>query len=372
MAGDEIEREFVCGAIGEKVLQPDGPPVEFLHGIDIAGDFLERSCLFASHGKLEITRRRSANPERGVDFLHSLGRILVELEILLLGSSVEEEIEIRFVPHLEVPLPDLLDAIALDAMPQERFDEGTPLRFVARGYGVCLPPEATEPIFLGGNPGSLRFLLLFGKNLRLQRVGWIESKLHKGPNPHRQQAVEHIVHILPVVDRLPILADLVNEHVVMEEAVKTHELEAALVVHEFHLLQPTRAESLVRTSRPDTGAPEFIQWFARGGGIRGNANGFFIRLGGLAECAQGDRDDHGKAKKGNDLGHGSMDFVMNGREGPNKKTTASFRGHGAFHATSPTPLVVADDSPNHCEESIVEPLLSLWILPPSKLWFLPP
>ncbi len=85
--------------------------------------------------------RRSADLEQLVDLLDRARRGLVQAEVGLLVGVLPEEGEVRLVPDLDRPAPDLLDPVALDEVAQHGLDEGDPLRHVSRRRDVALPPE---------------------------------------------------------------------------------------------------------------------------------------------------------------------------------------------------------------------------------------
>src|SRR5215468_5121823 len=89
--------------------------------------------------------RRSADAQPCIDRLETAGRVLVERKVGRLLRLASPEIEVGLVPHLEIPLADLIDPITLDQMARERRIERVPA-FVVRGrrYDRAIPEAVAD------------------------------------------------------------------------------------------------------------------------------------------------------------------------------------------------------------------------------------
>ena len=171
---------------------------------------------------------RAAHPQRAVHRLHRPGRHLVQLEILLPGPGPEavgkaRPAQVWLVPHLEVPLADLLRPVPRPDVADKLPDEPGPLAVVPGGRGIAFVVEQ------GAVPA--------GKSLRH------EAQLHKGPHADGQQEVKYLV------DAGEGQGDAAGEHafqnhvhVVAEQAVEAHIAEAQLPAAPLKLALPVGAQ----------------------------------------------------------------------------------------------------------------------------------
>ena len=83
----------------------------------------------------------AADAETGTDGFDGAGGVVVELEVGLLGGAADPEVDVGLVPDLEVPLRDLVKAIALNQVLGEGGNEGVPLGVVGRRGDDLLVPE---------------------------------------------------------------------------------------------------------------------------------------------------------------------------------------------------------------------------------------
>src|SRR5271157_3557962 len=253
MRGDKIHRQGVGLAVGQEVLDPHGAPrnghrVEGLSG----GTRLRERRLV----QVEVAGRGSAHTQSRINLFDRLCRSLVELKILLL-RAVEETSQVRLVPYFEVPLAHLIEPVARHAMLYCCTYQGRPFVVVRGGTAVGLPPESCT--FHDGE--------LLGR----------EAQLDKGPHTFRQHAIEYIIHVLEVINRVALRVFPVDKHIVVEQSVKAHILKTVITSGRLQLLLPGRAESLVSAARTDYLAPEVHQGLARCAGLRGDANRSVLR-----------------------------------------------------------------------------------------------
>src|SRR5665213_3816022 len=73
-----------------------------------------------------LRRRRAADSQSLIHLLYRLHRKTVEFEVIRLRAC-PERFEIGFIPHLEKPHADFVDAVTLDPMPYQLADELGPL-----------------------------------------------------------------------------------------------------------------------------------------------------------------------------------------------------------------------------------------------------
>src|SRR5688572_8245044 len=69
--------------------------------------------------------RRSPDEQAFVDGLHGPRGRVVEVEVVALAAG-PEDLDIGLVPDLEAPADDLIEAVSLDEMPNQRLDELLP------------------------------------------------------------------------------------------------------------------------------------------------------------------------------------------------------------------------------------------------------
>jgi hypothetical protein len=249
VCADEVDRQFVLGAVAQKRLDPHRVPDPRLLLLGV-GAVIERLGV-------EVARRRPADPQRRVDGLEGPGGGGVKLEVLQLAVTVAvpEVRQVRLVPHLEAPPCHLIPAVAVDAMAHERLNQRAPPVHVRRRRRCALPPEAPPVVCR-------------------QRLGH-ESQLNERPHAQRQHAIEQLVDVLPVVDQLA-LAFATHEHLVVEQPVEAHRLEAAVRRGHGQMLLPVGAQSLVGPSGPDATRPEMIQGAGGAGHIDAEVHGLGI------------------------------------------------------------------------------------------------
>src|SRR3954454_16292409 len=88
-----------------------------------------------------LRRCRTSNTKLRVDRLYRLCGFVVQRKVRLLFGLSVPEIDVRFVPNLEVPLLNLSFAIALDQMPREGPNQSRPFLGILRGRWKLLVPE---------------------------------------------------------------------------------------------------------------------------------------------------------------------------------------------------------------------------------------
>ena len=112
-----------------------------------------------------------------------------------------------------------------------------------------------------------------------------KSELDKGTDADGEHAIEQIVDVLPVVNRLaPDFT--IDTHIVMKEAMEAQIPEATLIHAKLELFLPIGAQSFVGSSSADTTAPVVIQRNTWDLAVYGNVNAI---LGGWSRRVEWDR-----------------------------------------------------------------------------------
>jgi len=175
-------------------------------------------------------------------------RGLVQLEVLGARPGPEVGHEVRLVPHLERPLPHLVDAVPLDPVPHGGVDQRDPLAHLLGRAAVRLPPE--QRLGLGGE------------------LARHEPELHERAGARVEDRVEHLVDIRERVDRLgqrlvraeaAAVVRAVDEHVVVEQAVEAHVPGAQHLDGLAEVRLPVRPQRLVRAASADALVPDVMQ-----------------------------------------------------------------------------------------------------------------
>src|SRR5581483_7728080 len=96
-----------------------------------------------------LRSRRPAYPQRRRYILNIARGMVVELEICLLTRRTAPEIEVGFVPDLEIPLRNLVYAVALNQVFCELRDQVIPFRVILRRRDVRVVPEGLQ-VLAGG------------------------------------------------------------------------------------------------------------------------------------------------------------------------------------------------------------------------------
>jgi hypothetical protein len=89
-----------------------------------------------------------------------------------------------------------------------------------------------------------------------------ESEFDKGLYASGEHAVEDVIHILEVVDGLAVFVFAIDEHIVVEDPVKTDVLEAGVLVCRLKFFLPGGSERFVGASGTDDLAPKMHERFA--------------------------------------------------------------------------------------------------------------
>jgi len=103
----------------------------------------------------------AANAEARADAFDGTSGVVVEIVVSGFLWIAGPEVDIGLVPDFEIPLCDLVDAVALDEMAREILDELLPLVTVFRRGNVLLVPEGmkgagSEASFFGMKLSSMK------------------------------------------------------------------------------------------------------------------------------------------------------------------------------------------------------------------------
>ena len=193
----------------------------------------------------EVAGGGPTHAQLAVNTLHGADREAVEIEIVALGAVEEAclgvEVQVGFVPHLEVPVAHLVQAVALHDMLGEGAHECFPLgdaRWVV-AHAVAVPHLAQAVLF--GDE--------FGE----------EAEFHKGAHTNGEHTVKDLVDVLPVIDGIALAVLEIDAHIIVEESVHAQVLEAALVMYGLQLLHPRGAQTLVHATGASADAPVMLQ-----------------------------------------------------------------------------------------------------------------
>lgn len=98
------------------------------------------------------------------------------------------------------------------------------------------------------------------------QIARAKAELDERLDADLQHPIEENIHILKVIDDLPIhLA--IDKHIVMIKAVETQVAEAALAHRHEQLLLPVGAQTFIGAPCSDTGLPEMSERFSLSGGV---------------------------------------------------------------------------------------------------------
>ena len=187
--------------------------------------------------------------------------VVVQFEIGRLLGIAAPEIDIGFVPYLEIPARDFIDAVAIDEVPRERLDHGVPFRIAFRRHHVGAVPE--------------RVVL---RRIGTQRLRH-EAQFDERFDPVRQEAVVDLVDVGKVVGNPAVLIAIHDADVVVEDAVEAHVLEAGGRVHGVEILAVVVAQRQHRATRTERLLPEVREWRGLRGGIHPQMHGLRGRSG---------------------------------------------------------------------------------------------
>ncbi len=111
--------------------------------IGMGGDKVERHPVFVGVryegvDPCGLRCRRAAYPKPRTDRFERAGGIVVKLEVGLLRRTAGPEVDVWFVPNLEIPTGHLIDAVAIDQVLSKGLDQCVPLgviRQAAKRWG---------------------------------------------------------------------------------------------------------------------------------------------------------------------------------------------------------------------------------------------
>ena len=222
--------------------------------VSVVGDEVQRDFLLVAviDQLLDEDRARAGGAADGIVLVHGLhgfGGVFVELEVFgeaVLFGETPEDVEVRLVPDLEAPGLDLIRAVAVGPVLDERLDEGVPLFvFLRRGH-VCLPPEDGVLVEVGAFVLEAVGRELFGH----------ESELDEGLHADGEQEIVHVVDVHEVVDGVALFVLGVHAHFVVEQAVRPEVTESEFLVAVFQLFAPGFAEAFADAAGADAVAPD--------------------------------------------------------------------------------------------------------------------
>ena len=216
--GDGAADALVHGEVGGDVVAGDEHVFDGVVGVAVAGDEVDGDVVVG--GVLEEGvdplgggGGGAADAEARVDGLEVACGVVVELEVAALVRDASPEVDVGLVPDFEVPLRDLVDAVALDEVAGEGGDEAVPL-LVGLGRGdIGLVPEGVEGVGVEGE--------LFGH----------EADLDDGADAVGEEAVVDLIDVGEVVDGVAVLVFVVDADLVVEDGVEADVAEVGDLLH---------------------------------------------------------------------------------------------------------------------------------------------
>ena len=231
-------------------------------GNEVEGNFILGGVLDHVANPGSLGRRRTAHAQARADRLNVARGVVVEFEVRLLARRAGPEIEIRLVPHFEVPGRNFLQAVAIDQVLHELGDHVVPLGIVLGRRDIGVIPEG----------------------LQIRPRGQLvrhEAELDEGLHVVGQQAIVDLVDVGEVVDRLALLVFVVNADIVIQDAVKANVLEAGDLAHRPQVA----AIGIAQAEHGPAGAEHLLPEMRKGMSGCGSINGDGFH-GGLSQQRQ--------------------------------------------------------------------------------------
>src|ERR1700693_5086530 len=181
-------------------------------GVNVTGNKINRNIIFhgVSNEAIDpsgLRRRRPTDAQPAIDLFQSPCSGIVKLKIgLVLGRS-RPEIKVGFVPDLEIPLGNLINAVAFDQVAREMGDEVVPFVPIFWRRNVWLVPERMKGRLRGKLPGH-------------------EAQFYKWTNMICQQAIIDLIDVRKIVDGLSFRILVVQADLIMENRMKSYIFEA--------------------------------------------------------------------------------------------------------------------------------------------------
>src|SRR3984885_15552644 len=144
-----------------------------------------------------LCRGRAADPQRGVHTLERLCRVIVQSKVAGLRRRAGPEIKVWFVPHLEVPLRDFIDPIAIDEMRREGRYQRVPFRVIARRRDYRVVLETVHGLARGESSGH-------------------EGYFDERPDAVFEESVVDLVYVGKIIDRLPVPIFIVDADFIVQ------------------------------------------------------------------------------------------------------------------------------------------------------------
>src|SRR5580700_6480953 len=166
------------------------------------------------------------------------------------------EVDIGFVPDLEIPLRYLVDAVAFNYMARKCLDQLAPFLIVVWRRGQLLVPECV-------------------RRLRCRQLGRHEAQLYERANAIVQEPVVNLIHIREIVKRDAARVFCINSVLVVKDGMKTDIPKAGDLPCRPKVATITLAERQVRAPGSENLLPEVRKGMPGSRGIDNN---------GLREC----------------------------------------------------------------------------------------
>src|SRR5262245_42074134 len=188
MARNEIYRHGICGSVFQKIAHPIG-----------------RSC------------GRSAHTKARADGFEGAGGMTVKLEVGGLFGFAGPEIDVRLIPHLEIPLRDLVEAIAFDKVTSESADKVVPFAVILGRRDDLLVPERMNVLASGELSGH-------------------EADFDERTDAVGEKTVVDLVHVGKVVERTAGVVFVVDAVFVVKNGVEADVTEVGYFLHSSEIV----------------------------------------------------------------------------------------------------------------------------------------
>ena len=164
-----------------------------------------------------LGRGRAAHPELLIHFLKSFSRFVVQREISGLRRAAVPEIDIRFVPHFEIPLLHFGFAVAIHQMLRESLYQRTPLAGIFRRGRKRLVPE--------------------GMRLRIRgQLARHEAKLNERLHSAIEQPIVDLVNVGNIIDRVDLFVFVVHAVFIVENRVEADVFQIGMIPYQSEVL----------------------------------------------------------------------------------------------------------------------------------------
>ncbi len=131
----------------------------------------------------------------------------VQIEVGFLARNAIPEVDVRLVPHFEIPFRYFVNAVTIDKVLREMPDEVIPAVHALRRRDVLLVPEWMQCV-------------------RIERkLTRHEADFNEGPDAVFEQPIVNLVDVGKVVDGIAVLILVINADFIVEDSVEARHIE---------------------------------------------------------------------------------------------------------------------------------------------------